>query len=75
MEKVKLNTLVHPNPYSVAWLQKGQQVVVTKQCLVNFQTGNLEEKELCDEVQLDLCFFLLCLTESTGQFLDPDTHW
>jgi len=53
MEKVKLNTLVHPNPYSVAWLQKGQQVVVTKQCLVNFQTGNLEEKELCDVVDMD----------------------
>lgn len=54
MEKLKLNSLVHPNPYRVAWLQKGQQVVVTKQCLVNFQIGNLEEKELCDVVDMDV---------------------
>jgi hypothetical protein len=34
VEKLELETIEHPSPYRVSWLQKGHQVNVTKQCLV-----------------------------------------
>jgi hypothetical protein len=37
VEKLELETVVHPSPYRVLWLQKGHQVNVTKQCLVNLK--------------------------------------
>jgi hypothetical protein len=39
VEKLELETIEHPSPYKVSWLQKGQQVNVTKQCLVEFKIG------------------------------------
>jgi hypothetical protein len=39
VEKLELETTDHPSPYKVSWLQKGHQVSVTKQCLVEFQNG------------------------------------
>ena len=32
VEKRNLKRTVHPKPYIVAWLQKGQQVLVNEQC-------------------------------------------
>jgi hypothetical protein len=37
IEKLELETIVHPCPYRVSWLQKGHQLNVTKQCLVEFK--------------------------------------
>jgi hypothetical protein len=37
VEKLELETIEHPSPYRVSWLQKGHQVNVTKQCLVEFK--------------------------------------
>jgi hypothetical protein len=37
VEKLELETIDHPNPYRISWLQKGHQVTVTKQCLVEFK--------------------------------------
>jgi hypothetical protein len=34
VEKLELKTAAHPRPYKVSWLQKGQHVMITKQCLV-----------------------------------------
>jgi hypothetical protein len=39
VEKLELETIAHPCPYKVLWLQKGHQVTVTKQCLVEFKIG------------------------------------
>jgi hypothetical protein len=30
VEKLDLETIAHPSPYKVSWLQKGHQVTVTK---------------------------------------------
>jgi hypothetical protein len=30
VEKMELETVAHPSPYKVSWLQKGHQVTVTK---------------------------------------------
>jgi hypothetical protein len=37
VEKLELETTAHSKPYKVSWLQKGHQVMVTKQCLVEFK--------------------------------------
>jgi hypothetical protein len=41
VEKLELKTHKHPSPYKVTWLQKGHQVCVTKQCLVNLKWVNI----------------------------------
>ena len=37
VEKLELETIDHPSPYRISWLQKGHQVTITKQCLVEFK--------------------------------------
>jgi hypothetical protein len=37
VEKLELEMTAHPTPYKVSWLQKGHQVTVTQQCLVNLK--------------------------------------
>jgi hypothetical protein len=43
VEKLELDTIEHPSPYRVSWLQKGHQVNVTKQCLVEFKIGGYKD--------------------------------
>jgi hypothetical protein len=44
VEKLELETIDHPSPYKVSWLQKGHQVTVTKQCLVEFKIEGYNDK-------------------------------
>jgi hypothetical protein len=39
MEMLDLETVAHPSPYIVSWLQKRHQVTITKNCLVEFKIG------------------------------------
>jgi hypothetical protein len=59
VEKLALETHRHPSPYKVSWLQKGHQVCVTKQCLVNFKMGEYRDEILCDVIPMDVCHVLL----------------
>jgi hypothetical protein len=59
VEKLELKTNKHPSPYKVTWLQKGHQVCVTKQCLVNFKMGEYRDEILCDVIPMDVCHVLL----------------
>jgi hypothetical protein len=59
VEKLELETADHPSPYKVSWLQKGHQVSVTKQCLVDFKMGEYKDKILCDVIPMDVCHVLL----------------
>jgi hypothetical protein len=59
VEKMELETTDHPSPYRVSWLQKGHQVTVTKQCLVEFKIGGYKDKILCDVIPMDVCHLLL----------------
>jgi hypothetical protein len=60
VEKLELETVAHPSPYKVSWLQKGHQVNVTKQCLVEFKIGGYKDETLCDVIPMDVCHLLLC---------------
>jgi hypothetical protein len=59
VKKLELKTIEHPNPYRVSWLQKGHQVNVTKQCLVEFKIGGYNDKILCDFIAMDVFHLLL----------------
>jgi hypothetical protein len=59
VEKLELDTIIHPSPYRVSWLQKGHQVNVTKQCLVEFKIGGYKDEILCDVIPMDVCHLLL----------------
>jgi hypothetical protein len=59
VEKLELETTAHLNPYKVSWLQKGHQVMVTKQCLVEFKIGGYRDEILCDVIPMDVCHILL----------------
>jgi hypothetical protein len=59
VEKLELETIVHLNSYKVSWLQKGHQVMVTKQCLVEFKIGVYRYEILCDVISMDVCHILL----------------
>jgi hypothetical protein len=70
MIKMNLTRLEHPNPYHIYWLNKGQQVTVTKQCLLSFQIGSFHEKVLCDVIEMDVCHILL----GRPWFFDRQVH-
>jgi hypothetical protein len=59
VEKLELETTAHLSPYKVSWLQKGHQVTVTKQCLVEFKIGGYRDEILCDVIPMDVCHVLL----------------
>jgi hypothetical protein len=59
VERLELETTDHPSPYKVSWLQKGHQVNVTKQCLVDINIGGYNDRILCDVIPMDVCHLLL----------------
>jgi hypothetical protein len=58
VEKLELETTAHPNPYKVSWLQKGHQVMVSRQCNVEFNIGGYKGEILCDVIPMDICHVL-----------------
>ena len=46
VEKLGLKTVEHPQPYKLSWLKKGNEVKVSRRCLVQFSIG----KKYTDEV-------------------------
>lgn len=60
VEKLQLKTENHPQPYKLSWLQKGNDVKVTKRCLVQFFIGKKYNDEVwCDVIPMDACHLLL----------------
>jgi hypothetical protein len=59
VDKLEKETIAHPNPYKVSWLQKGHQVMVTKQCLIGFKIGGYRDEILCDVIPMNVCHVFL----------------
>jgi hypothetical protein len=59
VEKLELETTAHPDPYKVSWLQKGHQVMVTKQCLFEFKIGGYRDEIVRDAIPMDVCHIVL----------------
>jgi hypothetical protein len=59
VENMELEIVSHPIPYKVSWLQKVHQIIVTKQCLVEFKIGGYRDEILCDVIPTIVCHLLL----------------
>jgi len=59
VEKMKLETTTYPNLYNMSWLQKGHQVMISRQCKVDFNIGGYIDEVLCDVIPMDVCHILL----------------
>ncbi|XP_058202674.1 uncharacterized protein LOC131317120 [Rhododendron vialii] len=61
VQKLGLKTEPHPNPYKLAWLKRGNELVkVSKRCLVSFSVGSTYKDQVwCDVVAMDVCHLLL----------------
>ena len=59
VENMSLKNTKHPIPYKVYWLQKGHNILVSEQCVVDFQIGPYKDKILCDVMPMDVCHKLL----------------
>ncbi|PKU62169.1 RNA-directed DNA polymerase [Dendrobium catenatum] len=59
VEKLALPTENHSKPYTLSWIQKENEVRVTKRCLVNFSIGKFVDQVWCDVVPMDACHLLL----------------
>ncbi|GJZ12882.1 RNA-directed DNA polymerase [Tanacetum coccineum] len=60
VSKLGLKTEHHPHPYTLSWFRKGNEVKVSKRCLVKFSIGKKYKDEVwCDVVPMDACHILL----------------
>lgn len=60
VNKLALTSEMHPKPYSLAWLQGGNNITVDRRVLVNFLIGSkYVDSVWCDIVPMDACHLLL----------------
>lgn len=60
VNKLQLQTELHPCPYKLAWLDKKTDVVITRHALVSFSIGGtFKDQVQCDIAPMDACHLLL----------------
>ena len=59
VSKLKLATIEHPRPYTLQWLKKANEVIVSKQALVAFSIREYKDEIICDVLSMDACHLLL----------------
>ncbi|KAL4341138.1 hypothetical protein GQ457_08G028220 [Hibiscus cannabinus] len=59
IEKVRLETIEHPNPYKLLWLNDEGELKVTRQVRVLIAIRRYKEKVLCDVVPIGTSHLLL----------------
>ena len=60
VDKLKLPTTKHPQPYKLQWVNQGNDLKVTKRALISFSIGkNYRDQVLCDVIPMDACHLLL----------------
>ncbi|CAL1353678.1 unnamed protein product [Linum trigynum] len=59
VKKLGLNTLKHPKPYTLQWLNEDGSIEVTKQAILKFEIGRYKDEVLCDVVPMEEAHVLL----------------
>jgi len=60
IEKLGLQTMIHPHPYNIQWLNQSKGIQVNSCCLISFSIGKNYQDELwCDVIPMDACHILL----------------
>jgi len=59
-EKLGLQAMAHPHPYSIQWLNQNKGLQVNARCLISLSIGKSYQDELwCDVIPMDACHVLL----------------
>ncbi|GER51767.1 long chain acyl-CoA synthetase 4 [Striga asiatica] len=59
-DKLHLSTVPHPQPYTLAWIQRDNAITVDRRVLVSFSIGpKYRDQVWCDVVPMDACHLLL----------------
>lgn len=58
-QKLGLPIKTHPSPYTLAWLNNGTEINVSKQVVVSFSIGHYKDSTMCDVIPMDACHLLL----------------
>lgn len=69
--KLGLEVTLHPAPYTLAWLNTGTEIKVSKQVHVSFSIGHYKDSTTCDVIPMDVCHLLL---RRPWQFDRDDVH-
>lgn len=56
--KLWLEVSPHPSPYTLAWLNNGTEIKVSKQVTVTFSIGHYKDSATCDVIPMDVCHLL-----------------
>jgi len=60
IEKLNIQTSVHPHPYNIQWLNQSKGLQVNSKCLIYFSIGKNYQDELrSDVIPMDACQMLL----------------
>ena len=60
VDKLGLKTKVDPYPYKLTWLKNGNDIRVSKRCVVSFSIRKkFQDSVCCDVVNMDACHLLL----------------
>ena len=59
VEKLRLSTSKHLQPYKLQWLNDSREVRVNKQVLISFHIGKYYDEVLCDVVLMQVRHLLL----------------
>jgi hypothetical protein len=60
VQKLALDIEKHPTPYCLEWLNNGNEVIVSKRCLIHFSIGIIyKDNTWCDVVAMDARHLLL----------------
>jgi len=60
IEKLGLQTMTHPHPYNILWLNQSKGIQVNSQCLISFSIGkNYQDDLWCDAILMDACHMIL----------------
>jgi len=60
IEKLGLQTMTHPHPYNIQWMNQSKGIQVNSRCLISFSIRKNYQYELwCDVIPMDACHMLL----------------
>ena len=58
VSKLNLATIEHPRPYTLQWLNKGNEVTISKLTSVAFSITEYKDEVMCDVILMDACHLL-----------------
>ncbi|GKA13938.1 transposon ty3-I gag-pol polyprotein [Tanacetum coccineum] len=59
VQRLKIPTEKHPNPYRIGWIKSVGEIKVTERCKIPFEIGKYKDEVTCDIVDMDACHILL----------------